>query len=294
MIEPEATPSSFAQPGVMTDLSRHATLLVDTPTRPEEIATMVQGLMVHPFWVAAYNVEVPPHRQAELQVRGAAAILDGVLALNDQPLTTPRAPDTRVLGNCRDFSTLTTGLLRHAGIPARARCGFASYFEPGKWVDHWIVEHWNGDRWQVLDAQVDDLQGELIGLVADPTDLPPGLFLTAPDAWQRCRSGECNGDDFGILDMWGDWFIASNVGRDLAALNKVEMLPWDDWGALAGDEDAPLDRDLVDEIAALIMTGDDAAVRARYTTDPSLRVTSPVMSLGPDGDWVSQPVAELA
>ena len=292
MPEDTATLDYYATPGVMTDVSDRADLLGDVPEAPVAIAATVRGLLMHPHWAVAYDVEVTPDRQAELQARGARAMLDGILALDDRPLTEPRDPTDRFLGNCRDFTTLTTALLRRAGTPARARCGFAGYFEKGKWVDHWIVEHWNGDRWQVLDAQIDDLQRELTGLEPDPADLPPGFFLTAPEAWLRCRAGEFDGDDFGILDMWGDWFIAGNVGRDLAALNKVEMLPWDDWGALSGDAESA-DVGLVDEIAALIDAGDTLAVRSRYEADPSLQVSPIVMSLGPDGDWVPDPVVEL-
>jgi|GEM_PF-1198454 len=126
-------------------------------------------------------------------------------------------------------------LLRRAGPPSRARCGFAGYFEPGKWVDHSVVEHWDGDRWVMLDPQVDDFQRGLIGLVDDPADLPSGLFLPAGEAWLRCQAGQEIGEHFGILDMWGQWFIKGNIARDLAALNKVEMLPWDGWGRLMGD-----------------------------------------------------------
>ena len=111
-------------------------------------------------------------------------------------------------------------LLRRAGVPSRARCGFAGYFEPGEWVDHSVVEHWDGDRWVMLDPQVDD-----------SADLPSGLFLPAGEAWLRCQAGQEIGEHFGILNMWGQWFIKGNIARDLAALNKVEMLPWDGWVA---------------------------------------------------------------
>ena len=37
--------------------------------------------------------------------------------------------------------------------------------------------------------------------------------------------------------MYGYWFIAGNLVRDLAALNKVELLPWDDWGAMVGPDE---------------------------------------------------------
>ncbi|MDQ0319002.1 hypothetical protein QO002_001140 [Pararhizobium capsulatum DSM 1112] len=71
-----------------------------------------------------------------------------------------------------------------------------------------------------------------LGLVFDTLDLPSGEFLLAAQAWQLCRRGEDDPNRFGIFDEGGFWFIASNMIRDLASLNKVEMLPWDDWGAM--------------------------------------------------------------
>jgi hypothetical protein len=32
--------------------------------------------------------------------------------------------------------------------------------------------------------------------------------------------------------MRGLWFIAGNLVKDVAALNKMEMLQWDTWGAM--------------------------------------------------------------
>ena len=107
------------------------------------------------------------------------------------------------------------------------------------------------------------------GSRSTPPDLPPDQFLSGGDAWRRCQAGTEDGDDFGIADMWGKWFIPGNVLRDLASLNKVEMLPWDAWGALdpADDDDHTTDEALVDELAAVTTSGDHAAIRARYQAD---------------------------
>ncbi|MCA2211786.1 transglutaminase-like domain-containing protein [Wangella sp. NEAU-J3] len=43
---------------------------------------------------------------------------------------------------CRHFAVLACALLRHRGIPARARCGFATYFQPGKGLDHTSGDGW--------------------------------------------------------------------------------------------------------------------------------------------------------
>ena len=68
--------------------------------------------------------------------------------------------------------------------------------------------------------------------------------------------------------------------RDLAALNKVESLPWDAWGAMLGP-DRPLDDDQLrsfDRLAALTRDPDAAfdELRARYEGDDSLRVPATV------------------
>ena len=88
------------------------------------------------------------------------------------------------------------------------------------------------------------------------------------------RKGDAEPDRFGIFDLRGDWFIRGNVVRDLAALNKVELLPWDAWGVmpehdLVGRDD---DDELVDRIAACIAADDTDEVRALFEGDDRLRV----------------------
>lgn len=283
----------YATPGPMTALGGRRAALAGLPGEPAALAAVVQGLVLHPMWAGAYGVEVPESRLGEVQLRPASAMVERILAMDRRPLAEARPPARRVLGNCRHFSTLTVALLRAAGIPARARCGFAGYFEASRWVDHWVVEHWDGARWVLLDPQLDDLQVEVTG-VGDPGDLAPGLFLVAAEAWQRCRRGEEDGDDFGIFDMWGRWFIEGNVARDLAALNKVEMLPWDGWGVLAGPADGRDRTALVDEVAALVLADDLATLRARYEGDDGLRVPTRVVAYATPAGPVEVDVPELS
>ena len=72
------------------------------------------------------------------------------------------------------------------------------------------------------------------------------------------------------------WFIAGNVLRDLASLNKMEMLPWDVWGLMEMNDEAITDdkKALLDRVAALTLADDDAfaEVRAIYESDDRLRV----------------------
>jgi hypothetical protein len=173
---------------------------------------------------------------------------------------------------------LLCAILRHQGVPARARCGFGAYFRPGAYEDHWVCEYWRVEerRWVMVDAQLDEMQRSVLEIDFDPCDLPPGRFVTGGEAWQRCRSGQADPDRFGIFDMHGQWFIRGDLVRDLLALNKIEILPWDPWGLMAGpdDETTPEDVALLDRIAALTLAGDEAfpEVRALYEGDARLRL----------------------
>jgi hypothetical protein len=178
---------------------------------------------------------------------------------------------------------LLVSILRSQGIPARARCGFGGYFGTDSYEDHWVCEYWHADerRWVLVDAQIDDVQQKMFPIDFDLMDVPRDRFLVAGEAWARCRRGEADPAAFGLklLGEGGAWWIASNLLRDVAALNKVEMLPWDVWGAMPSPE-STIDEELTalfDRLASLTL--DDAGLaelRTAYREDDRLRVPATV------------------
>jgi len=237
------------------------------------------GLIVHEMWASAYGFEVPEDRLTDLQSRSAVEMTDVIRRLDPGPLSAARPVEQRMVGNCRHFSTLSCALLRRAGIPARARCGFGMYFEPGKYVDHWVTEYWNEaeHRWVRIDAQLDDVQRAAIAADFDTEDLPAGPFLPAGEAWQQCRTGRAEPGSFGIFEFWGLWFVQANVVRELAALNKMELLPWDVWGAMKFQEEPDgAAASLTDTVAGVIVGGDVDAIRTVYEDSNDLRVPDKV------------------
>jgi hypothetical protein len=87
---------------------------------------------------------------------------------------------------------------------------------------------------------------------------------------------------FGIFDERGLWFIAQNLIRDVAALNSMEMLPWDSWGGMVEPDKLPMPDDtvaLLDRAAALTMDPDKnfAELRALYE-DPRIKVPGQVFN----------------
>jgi hypothetical protein len=178
--------------------------------------------------------------------------------------------------------------LRHQGFPARARCGFGAYFIPDHFEDHWVAEYWNAEqqRWILVDAQLDALQCEALKIPFDPLDVPRDQFIVGGRAWQMCRSGRADPDSFGIFDMKGMGFVRGDFIRDVAALNKVELLPWDCWGIIEKpEENEPDDLKFLDILAELTSgdVPDFETVRNLYQSDVRLHMDGVIRSYGSAG-----------
>jgi hypothetical protein len=279
----------YAHPGPMTDPRDQADLFRDLPTAIPALCQVVQGVLLHIFWAEQYGVKLSEERKQEVNIRPVAQRLARIRQVNRLPLVIPRLVEERQVGNCRDFSTLLCAMLRYQGVPARARCGFGKYFVPEHFEDHWVCEYWKADelRWVMVDPQLDALQRKVLQINFDPCDMPPGQFLPGGQAWQLCRSGQADPDHFGISDMHGLWFVRGDLLRDLASLNKMELLPWDCWGLIEG-EDKNLSADdmaLLDRVAALTRADNSAfaEMRALYENDKRLCVPNVVKSYSGSG-----------
>jgi hypothetical protein len=268
----------YAEPGPLTRIERNAERIPKLSGDLDELCRLVQGLLVHAHWAQAYGLDRASVRTHECQIRSAQAMLDRILELDDTDLCEARPPERRLVGNCRHFSTFGVALLRAHGVPARARCGFGAYFSPDHLEDHWVVEVWQEGAWHLVDAQIDGLQREVLGLGFDTTDVPRDQFRLAGDVWLACRKGEFDPGKAGIFDMRGLWFVQGNVVRDVASLNKLELLPWDVWGRMDQDVKDPGGLDPIAAATARVGTS-TAELRALYDGDPGLRVPPVVTSI---------------
>jgi Transglutaminase-like superfamily len=262
----------YSAPGRLTDIGEVSVAVLEAiPADPVGICRLVPGLVLHPFEAADLGLDAG--RLGGREIRLASAIIRAVLALDPAALDIPREPERRLVATCRTFVVLSCALLRHRGIAARARCGFGTYFRPGLSLDHWITEYWHeaGERWVRVDTQ--HLEHSF---VPHPEDLQPGEFLTGGEAWTGYRHGGIDAATFGVegTENFGPAEISGNTIRDLAALNKVEMLPWDEWGrmtaAYAGQAGPGYD-ELIDEVAAACASDSPRHVADLYSR-PELRV----------------------
>ena len=108
----------------------------------------------------------------------------------------------------------------------------------------------------MVDAQIDALQRANLKMTFDPTDLPADAFYPAAKAWALCRAKKAKSGLFGFNRKAHGWpFLRAALLRDLASLNKVELLGWDNWwelGTKAEDQVGAEDRQFFDHAAAVI------------------------------------------
>jgi hypothetical protein len=218
-----ATQDAFTDPGAFADLYD------DLPKSPAGLREIVSRLIIHLAWAARYGIA--PDTPMPRETKAAGERLKLTQTLSPGSLRADRPPQQRSFGTCRDYSLMLCSMLRHQAIPARIRCGFATYFPSCPFEDHWICEFWSSGehRWVRADAQLDEMHVEHLDIDFDAADLPAGAFLTAPQAWRLARSGGASGETFGHGDARGLWFIRVNVYRDLLALTNQPVSAWDTW-----------------------------------------------------------------
>jgi hypothetical protein len=255
----------------LTDPGTKRHLFRGLPADVAAMAKVIGGVLVHRDWTSRFGFALSEQRREEANTRYIEAILKYLSTLAE------RRPEDRFAGTCRDFTVLLCAMLRDAGAPARARAGFAGYFTDGFFDDHWVVEVWDDDRgWHLVDAQVASApKGTYTDADVDPLNVPRDAFLVGGQAWQECRAGSRDVDRIGTsaAGLTGMWEVQGNVVRDLASLNRVETLPWDEWGLIPVhfDQLEPADIDLLDQIAAISAAGGPLRQAAdAYRSDPRL------------------------
>ena len=223
-------PTDYLSHGPLSDPGAHGPSLPPVPGGAIALAQTIQRLLMHDAALALYALGAAAFARFSRQTLSVETRLDQFRRSDGQLDLSARPPGQRMIGTCRDYALLLTGLLRHQGTAARVRCGFAAYFTAGRFDDHWICEVWDGARWQRVDPQLDERHLAHYDISFDPMDLPEGQFLTAGEAWQAMRAGRYEAHLFNAgAAHSGEWLMAVNLARDCLALRKQETSEWDRW-----------------------------------------------------------------
>jgi hypothetical protein len=94
-----------------------------------------------------YELKLSSDKRNLANIRPVARIIEEIERRNAKPLRETRVPLERMPCVCWHFSSFTAAILRKQGVPARARCGFGAYFNPGRYSLTYRLDSWdNIDR----------------------------------------------------------------------------------------------------------------------------------------------------
>jgi hypothetical protein len=273
----------------ITDPGAHGDRLDGLPSDLEALTEISSQLVFHYRADGDWEANgISPDRAAEIDLCYAADMFERLVELAPS-LDAPRPPAQRILGCCRDFCTLSASILRHHGIPARCRVGFANYFATDWWIDHVSVEAWEGGRWRMIDPELRPGFVAADGGRLDRLDLGPDRFLTASRAWRAARAGAIDPARVVVVptlevpETRGWPQLAHNLVHDVAALDGVELLLWQDWGAsLRPDPLAPGVVEVLDRAATAAAEPDvELAVIRQWAAHELFRVPRTVRQVDP-------------
>jgi hypothetical protein len=277
----------------ITEPGEYVGLFDDLPRDVSGLCQIVRGLIFPIDAEELYGYKIPKDRRREVDTRYVDKMLARIIELDDRALPEPRLSENRLVGCDRDRVVLLCAILRHQDVPARIRDGFAPYisgFDLEFIVRHIALEYWNADeqRWCLVDPGQDDLLVAQNNIQFDPMDIPRDQFAVAGKVWQMCRTGKAEPDTFGEFPdtfLKGWWFIRNTLVRDLAFLNKTELLLWDSWGDLMVPELELTEEQLalLDQVATLTQAGNETLEKMRtvYEGEPVLKVPSVIACFSP-------------
>jgi hypothetical protein len=255
----------FTTSGQFTESGNYLATLKNLPDDISLLTEIVQGLAIHMFVAKPfYNYSISQDRiEDEAHIRHLNLLLDKIFELDNTDITKPRAVEKKVVGVCHHFSKLLVGILRAKNIPARMRYGFGNYFREGYFEDHSVCEYWNQKemRWIIVDPQFDKTWVENLKIKHNILDVPNDKFFKPAESWISCRQGKSDPQKFGISEpeMRGLWFIAGNLVKDVAAMQKKELLQWDTWSGMPTPNDPMTNKKTLEffDKLALLMTEPD-------------------------------------
>lgn len=267
----------YTRHSAITDPQAYAALFDPLPRNLPDLVQTVQGLIVWPALAQEHGIPFVAERQAEFRLRTVPKMLECILALDPAPLAVARPPAKRMYGLCRDFAVLLVTMLRQQGVPARERVGFGGYFDSDWYWDHRIAEWWDAEQgaWVLVDPQIDEVRQRRLRPGVDRLHITrQSPFLLAGEAWQLCRNGQADPDQF--VDSPTDRGLAMiryALLHDFDALNKVELVGMDAWHELIDKPEAAItaaDRQLLDEIAQMTVNADShfAELQELYRATP--------------------------
>lgn len=254
----------YGSHGAMTDPKEYIQLYGNLSPNLGQLAKIISQVTIHFQYIRESGGKEVVGRIHEIYIRKTSERLKRMSELGITSFQQEYPFLQRTICTCRDIAMLLCSMLRHFGIPARIRYGFAQYldWDPHFFFDHTIVEYWDADRnmWKLTERYLTKEIKQRFNITFNTYDVPREKFITAAEAWLNCRAGKSDPNSFGTgyaKRRSGLWYLRNKLIQDLAGLNKMEMQPSDLWGLMIDAKDNKI-RHLVSADEALLM--DDIAI----------------------------------
>ena len=258
----------FRKMGRYTDPGPYAEMYNNLPQTIPEICILINHQIIHVFVLELYKDKLPEGRTREdKKLSTVQEMLKYLKKRNPKGLVLDRLPEERIIVACRNYALFLASILKYRNIPSRVRAGFAPYLsKEGKYIDHWICEYWDkkAERWKLVDPDVCD-DTEIFGIDFNMYDIPRDKFEFSGDAWLKARKELVSPELYGVMDMWGMWYIRDNLCLDLLCIMGEEVLYWDGPPITKIEMEKMEENDLIllDTIAQLLRNPDKNLVQLR-------------------------------
>jgi len=201
--------SSFTDPG------KYAFVYENLPDSLPELCSLIKSQFIHPYAeLPEYREQIPEERWDEsFRYPTVESVLEGLLSYDSRGLVKDRKPQDRLVLGCRDYAILLASIVKYRGIPARVRCGHATYIIPGFHASHTICEVWNENdkRWMLVDPGM------------NMVDFGRDKFDFSNDVWLQMQKKEIDPNLYGIPGQYsGLVSILAKVNTDLASILGTE------------------------------------------------------------------------
>jgi len=203
--------SSFSDPG------EYKYLYKNLPDSLPELCSVIKSQFIHVYEeLPKYHDQIPRERWNEslTMYPTVQSILKGLLSYDSRGIVKDRKVENRLVLACREYAMLLASILQYRGIPARVRCGFAPYLNPGFHTGHEICEVWNKNenRWMLVDPSKDMI------------DFSREKFEFGNDVWLEMQNNEIDPKLYGMMGQPGLAIITAALCHDVASILGSEYL----------------------------------------------------------------------
>lgn len=206
----------YLQYSPFTDPGEYEYLYENLPDSLSELCGLIKSQFIHPFAeLPRYREQIPKERGDEsFKYPTVKLVLEGLIKYDSRGLVNDRKIEDRLILTCRDYAILLASILKYKGIPARVRCGHATYFIPDFHMSHTICEVWNEKekRWMLVDPSI-----KMIDFSRDKFDF-------SNEIWLKMQKGEIDASKYGIPGSYtGLVSILGKISPDLASILGMEF-----------------------------------------------------------------------